>query len=507
MSVRTFLADVARLSALLGGGAHVLNVCADRYQFAVGFAAALTAGKVSLLPPTHTPEVIERLKAFAPDVVCLTDDEDCPVALPQVRCPAGSAPAGASALPVPQIDPGQIVACVFTSGSTGTPIPYRKTWAPLMSCVREEARRLGIATLPRAVIVATVPPQHMYGFESIGAHGARQRLRVRRRAAVLPGRHRHDAGARAATARPGLDAGAPAGARSPPTSTLPRRDLVVSATAPLSQQLAAGDRAALRHAARWRSTARPRPARSPRAARPRPRSGACGRRSRSRYATGRPGRTADTSSSRRACATCSRSLGEERFLLHGRARRPRQHRRQAQLACLPQPPAELHRGRHRRRLLPLRATTRAPQHRRRARRGLRGRARLDAARSCCEALRERIDPVFLPRPLLFVARLPRNSTGKLPQEALRALAAAHLQGLRGLSGAMGTPVTVTISPRPSGVRGPLSRRADRARACCCSMRRCARSTADGAARASALAHRGREIPEARPAGRDTARRK
>ena len=37
------------------------------------------------------------------------------------------------------------------------------------------------------------------------------------------------------------------------------------------------------------------------------------------------------------------------------------------------------------------------------------------------ALRRRIDPVFLPRPLLRVGALPRNSTGKLPQEALRAL--------------------------------------------------------------------------------------
>jgi acyl-coenzyme A synthetase/AMP-(fatty) acid ligase len=51
---------------------------------------------------------------------------------------------------------------------------------------------------------------------------------------------------------------------------------------------------------------------------------------------------------------------------------------------------------------------------------------LDAAR-LLHALRERIDPVFLPRPLLFVARLPRNGTGKLPQEALRALASAHLK--------------------------------------------------------------------------------
>jgi acyl-coenzyme A synthetase/AMP-(fatty) acid ligase len=37
-------------------------------------------------------------------------------------------------------------------------------------------------------------------------------------------------------------------------------------------------------------------------------------------------------------------------------------------------------------------------------------------------LRRRIDPVFLPRPLVLVERLPRNATGKLPQQALQALA-------------------------------------------------------------------------------------
>jgi acyl-coenzyme A synthetase/AMP-(fatty) acid ligase len=37
------------------------------------------------------------------------------------------------------------------------------------------------------------------------------------------------------------------------------------------------------------------------------------------------------------------------------------------------------------------------------------------------ALREHIDPVFLPRPLLFVDALPRNSAGKLPRAALQAL--------------------------------------------------------------------------------------
>ena len=49
---------------------------------------------------------------------------------------------------------------------------------------------------------------------------------------------------------------------------------------------------------------------------------------------------------------------------------------------------------------------------------------LEAAAILSE-LRRRIDPVFLPRPLLVVASLPRTSSGKLPQEALRSLAAAH----------------------------------------------------------------------------------
>jgi acyl-coenzyme A synthetase/AMP-(fatty) acid ligase len=38
------------------------------------------------------------------------------------------------------------------------------------------------------------------------------------------------------------------------------------------------------------------------------------------------------------------------------------------------------------------------------------------------ALRERIDSIFLPRPLVLLDSLPRNSTGKLPRETLQALA-------------------------------------------------------------------------------------
>jgi len=44
--------------------------------------------------------------------------------------------------------------------------------------------------------------------------------------------------------------------------------------------------------------------------------------------------------------------------------------------------------------------------------------------SILAVLREKIDPAFMPRPLIQVAQLPRNATGKLPQAALAELAAS-----------------------------------------------------------------------------------
>ena len=41
------------------------------------------------------------------------------------------------------------------------------------------------------------------------------------------------------------------------------------------------------------------------------------------------------------------------------------------------------------------------------------------------ALRLRLDPVFLPRPLHRVDKLPRNAVGKLPRSALHALVSQH----------------------------------------------------------------------------------
>ena len=126
ISAARFLDDVRALAARLPESTHVLNFCADRYRFAVGLGASLTSGKCSILPSTHTPEVIRHLRAFAPDVFCLSDDAQCPLALPQLLYIDSAAPNGGAHahghLSVPQIDAGRLAAYVFTSGSTGAPV-------------------------------------------------------------------------------------------------------------------------------------------------------------------------------------------------------------------------------------------------------------------------------------------------------------------------------------------------------------------------------------------------
>src|SRR5580700_3082459 len=165
ITARRFLSDARRLARSLPAGVHVLNVCTDRYRFTVGLAACLITQRVSLLPSTHTPEVIGQLLGFAPDAFCLTDDRGCDIGLPQIHYPGGL-PGDEDAWAVPEIPATQLAAIVFTSGSTGAPLPFRKTWGRLARCVRDGAPRLGLLDGQSHTLIGTVPPQHMYGFES-----------------------------------------------------------------------------------------------------------------------------------------------------------------------------------------------------------------------------------------------------------------------------------------------------------------------------------------------------
>jgi acyl-coenzyme A synthetase/AMP-(fatty) acid ligase len=179
ISRRRLLADASALAERLPAAGAMLNLSSDRYRFAVGFAAALLRGHTSLLPPNHVPDTVARLSARFAGVYALVERGGDGQGLATVTHAAGGAADRALAIDsIPPIDPDLVAAYVLTSGSTGDPVPHAKAWGLLTRNARSEARRLaealGRADLAGVSVVATVPPQHMYGFESsvlLALHG------------------------------------------------------------------------------------------------------------------------------------------------------------------------------------------------------------------------------------------------------------------------------------------------------------------------------------------------
>jgi acyl-CoA synthetase (AMP-forming)/AMP-acid ligase II len=124
-----------------------------------------------------------------------------------------------------------------TSGSTGTPLPHRKTWGRLVRCVRDGAQRLGLPDGRAHALIGTVPAQHMYGFELtvLLALAAGHSISAER-----PFYPADIAAAIAAAPRPRVLVSTPIHLRALVASEIdiPPVDLIVSATAPLTRELA-----------------------------------------------------------------------------------------------------------------------------------------------------------------------------------------------------------------------------------------------------------------------------
>jgi acyl-coenzyme A synthetase/AMP-(fatty) acid ligase len=143
-----FEAAAHSLAARLPRKPYVVNLCEDRYAFTVAFAAGLIAGQTTLLPPSRAPQAV-RDSCEGRDAYTLTDEE------------ALSRGSG-TAVETFSVDPAHTAAIVFTSGSTGRPVPHAKTWGSLVAGARALAVRIGAS----GTIVGTVPPQHMFGLEA-----------------------------------------------------------------------------------------------------------------------------------------------------------------------------------------------------------------------------------------------------------------------------------------------------------------------------------------------------
>jgi acyl-CoA synthetase (AMP-forming)/AMP-acid ligase II len=244
VSTRQFLADVARFAPVLPAQGPAVNLCVDRYAFAVSLAAALVRGHASLLPPDARADTLERLRgSAAPGLFALTDDaSQATPGMPRVLIEDRSSPDGGEGLAIPAIDANMHAVSLLTSGSTGAPQPHAKRWETLVGDVAVAVERLasllGRPSLAGLTLVATVPVQHSYGLESSVL------LALLGGAAFDSGRPFFPADVArtlASVPRPRALVTTPFHLKTLLLSgiELPPVDLILSATAPLSPQLAA----------------------------------------------------------------------------------------------------------------------------------------------------------------------------------------------------------------------------------------------------------------------------
>jgi len=347
-------------------------------------------------------------------VYCLCDSAFDHQDLPRLDYPEVLAARPEQVSGIPAIPADFAAVQLFTSGSTGTPVAHGKTWGRLVLNGRAEAERLGLLRQGHS-IVGTVPAQHSYGFEStvlLALHGNSPFWSGK------PFFPQDIVAALNAVPAPRLLVTTPfhLGALLAAGLELPAIDQLLSATAPLSAQLAAEAESRCRAPLYeiYGSTE----------------SGQLASRqtTASQVWTLLPGvmleqQGEDTIAcgghveGRVPLSDIIEILDAQRFLLHGRhadliniaGKRTSLAYLNHQIAAIPGvvdaafflPDEESPDG-----ITRLCAFVVAPD--------------LNSRRLQAE-LRQRIDPIFLPRPLVFMDKLPRNTTGKLPRNQLQQL--------------------------------------------------------------------------------------
>lgn len=240
VSRHRFERHVRALAASLPEARHAVNLCEDRYRFIVALCAAALRGQVTLLPSSRAPAVIDGVLAHYHDAICIGDEslDDSPPRYWRMSDTLGEL--DGAPLQIPAHD---TLVIGFTSGSTGAPTPNPKTLESFAASTAQNLQALhDLACDGLLSVVATVPPQHMYGMEmsvllpllgNVAVHSARPFFPqdVARIAADCP--------------RPPLLVTTPVhlralvqAKRDDPAFALPALAAIVSATAPLPRELA-----------------------------------------------------------------------------------------------------------------------------------------------------------------------------------------------------------------------------------------------------------------------------
>ena len=157
-----FLVSVHALADKLPARRHAIMLTHGRCEFLIAFCAALMRGQTTLLPVNDTDVAVAELAERYPDCFAMLDR---PRSLAVETVFVGSAPPTKDRCAnVPDIPANHVAAILHTSGSTGEPQAHEKTWEEMVIGAQRWRERFAFDASD--YIVPTIPAQHMFGFEA-----------------------------------------------------------------------------------------------------------------------------------------------------------------------------------------------------------------------------------------------------------------------------------------------------------------------------------------------------
>lgn len=165
-----FISHVKALASHLPNKQYCINLCDNRYLFMVSLCAIILREQTNLFPSNKTPETQRLLFQRYDECYVIHDgDQEIDDALDHIEIDqshlADSNPLEDN-FEVPLISLDHIAAIIFTSGSTGESKPIIKTWRTMVDSTSINQRYMQPDTSRTSYCLATVPGQHMWGFET-----------------------------------------------------------------------------------------------------------------------------------------------------------------------------------------------------------------------------------------------------------------------------------------------------------------------------------------------------
>lgn len=143
---------------------YMVLLAEGRRNFITGFVAAQIKRQTVLMPSNRSVGAIKEVLSNYPDSYCLIDGALALENALLIDCHDFQVVEQTGTINEEVMDPEHIAVIAFTSGSTGVAQPNPKTWGSLVHGAHLAKQRFGFD--PQHSIVATVPPQHMYGLET-----------------------------------------------------------------------------------------------------------------------------------------------------------------------------------------------------------------------------------------------------------------------------------------------------------------------------------------------------